>query len=64
MAKEALYREFMSRMNAADQAGNYLEASWYAYAILEDRLRSLLRSSGGEGKGKVPGGNPFQDDTA
>lgn len=60
MAKEALYREFMARMKAADEAGNYLEASWYAYAILEDRLRSLLRSSGGEGKGKVAGGKPIR----
>ena len=27
----------------------YLEASWYAYVVLEDRLVSLLQNSGGVG---------------
>jgi hypothetical protein len=48
MAKASLYKTLISRMNDAISAGNYLEASWYSYAILEDRLRSLLRSTGGE----------------
>ena len=37
-------------MEGATAAGMYLEASWYAYAALEDRLVSLLRNSGGVGE--------------
>jgi hypothetical protein len=39
----------------------YLEASWYAYAVLEDRLLSLLRSSGGIGEnGGGASGKPIR----
>ena len=51
MAKDALYQTFMTRMTAAITGCNYLEASWYAYAVLEDRLQSMLRNSGGAGVG-------------
>ncbi len=51
MSKQSLYSEFIKRMKSARDAGNYFESAWYAYAVLEDRLRSLLRSSGGEGRG-------------
>lgn len=51
MPKQALYSAFIKRMNAATEVAQYFEASWYAYAVLEDRLRSLLRNSGGEGVG-------------
>lgn len=51
MAKDSLYRTFISRMEAASATGNYLESSWYAYAVLEDRLISMLRNSGGAGVG-------------
>lgn len=51
MAKKELYTIFMARMTEAHEAGYHFESSWYSYAILEDRLRSLLRSSGGEGVG-------------
>lgn len=50
MPKEALYRTFMSRMQSAYEASMYLEASWYIYAVLEDRLVSLLKNSGGVGE--------------
>lgn len=50
MPKQALYKTFMSRMDAAYKASMYLEATWYAYAVLEDRLVSLLRNSGGVGE--------------
>lgn len=50
MAKHALYKTFMSRMDEAFQSEMHLEASWYAYAILEDRLVSLLKNSGGVGE--------------
>lgn len=48
--KRDLYSMFMSRMKGATESGQFFEASWYAYAVLEDRLRSLLRNSGGEGE--------------
>lgn len=50
MAKHFLYKTFIGRMKNAYDAGMYLEASWYAYAVLEDRLLSLLRNSGGVGQ--------------
>lgn len=50
MAKQELYRTFISRMEAAYAGAMYFEASWYAYAVLEDRLVSLLRNSGGVGE--------------
>ena len=50
MPKQALYKTFMTRMNSAYEASMYLEATWYAYAVLEDRLVSLLRNSGGVGE--------------
>lgn len=55
MTKRVLYSEFLTRMDAATRAGMFFEAAWYAYAVLEDRLRSLLRQSGGEmdSKGKT-----------
>ncbi|MDP4310848.1 MULTISPECIES: hypothetical protein [Stenotrophomonas] len=50
MPKEDLYKTFINRMKSASDAGAYLEASWYAYAALEDRLVSLLQNSGGVGE--------------
>lgn len=47
MSKQELYKTFIQRMEAALDAGYHLEASWYAYAILEDRLISMLRNTGG-----------------
>jgi hypothetical protein len=48
-------------MDAAYNASMYLEASWYAYSVLEDRLLSLLRSSGGVGeKSNGAGGKPIR----
>ena len=37
----------MVRMTKAIVAEFYLEASWYAYAIIEDRLVAVLKRSGG-----------------
>jgi hypothetical protein len=50
VAKEALYKTFIARMESAYKSSMYLEASWYAYAVLEDRLVSLLQNSGGIGE--------------
>ena len=47
MAKRELYKVLIERMEAAHATNNLLGAAWYAYAILEDRLVSLLRNSGG-----------------
>lgn len=61
MAKQELYRTLISRMEAAHGASMYFEASWYAYAVLEDRLLSLLRSSGGVGEnGDGASGKPIR----
>jgi hypothetical protein len=50
MAKSSLYKEMIKRLDDACANRHFLEASWYAYAVLEDRLISLIKSGGG-----VPG---------
>lgn len=37
----------MDRMEAAHDAEYYLESSWFAYTVLEDRLLCALEQSGG-----------------
>lgn len=49
-AKRGLYEGFFERMQTAKDAGFNLEASWYCYAMIEDRLLSMLRNSGGAGR--------------
>lgn len=46
--KRKHYIELMDEMEKSHQAAYYLESSWYAYTVLEDRLLSALRQSGGE----------------
>lgn len=55
MRKQVLYKEFLTRIDDNIAKGAYLEASWYAYAVLEDRLRSMLTNTGGDGKNKGNG---------
>jgi hypothetical protein len=50
--KRQLYEQLIERMDNAFAAGYFLEASWYAYSLLEDRLNSLLKNTGG-----LPTGN-------
>jgi hypothetical protein len=45
--KDKLYQAFIERMDAAREAGYHFEACWYASALLEDRLVSMLESTGG-----------------
>lgn len=42
------YKELISRIDLAIEDKFFLEATWIAYAILEDRLVSVLRESGGD----------------
>ena len=53
--KLELYEHLIERMDDAAISGRDVEAAWYAYAVLEDRLRSMLRQSGGEGATKGKG---------
>jgi hypothetical protein len=46
MQKYANYREQMTRLSKAIKAEFYLEAIFIEYAIIEDRLESVLRHSG------------------
>lgn len=46
--KQSHYEALLGRMEQAHADKHYFEASWYAYAVLEDRLRSALRQSGGD----------------
>ena len=45
--KTDYYKVLMHKMNEAHDHKFYLESSWFAYSILEDRLVSALRQSGG-----------------
>lgn len=46
--KRSHYEALITKMAKANQDEYYLEACWLAYAIMEDRLLSALRNSGGE----------------
>ncbi len=46
--KREHYEDLMERMSDAHANEVYFEASWFAYTILEDRLLSALKQSGGD----------------
>lgn len=48
--KRTLFEGFHERVRSAIDSEKYFEASWYIYALIEDRLSSLLRNSGGVGR--------------
>jgi len=50
VAKDYNYKVLIARMREAISDEFYLEASWIAYAILEDRLVSALDETGGAKK--------------
>lgn len=45
--KQKNYEELFDRIKIAHSSGFYFEKVWIAYSIIEDRLVSLLRKSGG-----------------
>lgn len=47
MSKRKHYIELIDEMDASHDNKYYLESSWYAHTVLEDRLVSALRQSGG-----------------
>ncbi|RKS85449.1 hypothetical protein DFR51_3368 [Sphingosinicella microcystinivorans] len=47
MGKFALYRQMIGRLDEAIEGRHFFEASWYVYALLEDRLISLLSANSG-----------------
>lgn len=46
-SKRSLYEDFTGRIDTSIASGHFLEASWYIYAALEDRLISMLQQTGG-----------------
>ena len=57
MGKRSLYESFIERIDHHASSGNFFEASWYIYAVLEDRLISMLQNSGGSTQSN---GNPIR----
>ncbi len=47
ISKGEAYKQLISRMTEAVDAAFYLEASWIAYSIIEDRIASALELTGG-----------------
>lgn len=45
--KEKLYKEMLNRVDYSHKNKYYLESIWYIYAIIEDRLISALKQTGG-----------------
>lgn len=45
--KELIYKKFISQLEETYYKGYYFETAWIQYSILEDRLVSILKSSGG-----------------
>ena len=46
-AKGAAYQQLLDRASEAMSGAFYLEAGWIIFALLEDRLNSVLRLTGG-----------------
>lgn len=44
--KTEIYKDLLQRYETAARAGFYYEANWFAYAIIEDRTRSIVSNSG------------------
>lgn len=47
MDKRKKYETLIARLDDNIDSGHFFEASWYASGVIEDRLLSLLRLSGG-----------------
>lgn len=45
--KELIYTKYISQLEETFIKGYYFETAWLEYVLLEDRLVSLLKSSGG-----------------
>ncbi|WP_264536709.1 hypothetical protein [Flavobacterium sp. N1736] len=45
--KELIYAKYISQLEETYFKGFYFEAAWIQYVLLEDRLVSLLKNSGG-----------------
>jgi hypothetical protein len=43
--KESLYRFYLAHIKSSLQNGCYFESAWLSYALIEDRLTSLLRQT-------------------
>ena len=52
ISKFKSYQELLNRIQEAIDSGFYLEATWIAYAVIEDRVCSALEKSGGLPKDK------------
>lgn len=57
MEKRSLYESFIERIDRHVSSGSFFEASWYVYAVLEDRMISMLQNSGGATQSN---GNPIR----
>lgn len=57
MGKRSLYETFIERIDGHISSRNFFEASWYIYAVLEDRMISMLQNSGGA---TLNNGNPIR----
>ncbi len=55
--KENIYRTLISQLEETEKLGYNFESAWISYVLLEDRLLSILRSSGGE---HLPNGNEIK----
>lgn len=52
------YQQLLKRLEEAIDEGFFLEASWIAYAVIEDRICSALLKTGG--LPQDPNGKPLQ----
>jgi hypothetical protein len=54
--KDTIYQKYIGQFEETIKEGYFFEAAWLEYVLLEDRLVSLLRNSGGEFR---PNGKPI-----
>lgn len=55
--KEDIYKKYIAQLEEAEKLGFHFESCWISYVILEDRLLSILRSTGGD---HYPNGNEIR----
>lgn len=54
--KGTIYQKYIEQFEETIELGYFFEAAWLEYVLIEDRLSSLLRNSGGEFR---PNGKPI-----
>jgi hypothetical protein len=48
LMKASIYKKYISQLERTEKECYHFESAWLTYVLLEDRLLSILRNTGGE----------------